>query len=304
MPVNDDDHLKYFSFKQFQIVHIFDMSSRYNVVIFGESGVGKSSVINMLFNRDVAETSDDAFGCTFGSKLYTGKRDGYAFNIYDTAGLNESDKGRIKPDVAVGNLMKLINNLKDGVHLLIMCMRKGRINNAISNNYQLFYDGIFRRQVPILLVVTHCELDDPIDLWKIKNQSLLATQFQMQFTDIVCVTTLNKGKHAQKFEEEFRLSREALGDAIVKHSLREPWIIENFVDFIMVVLKRIWNIIANYCNFQKLPLSNIVYAIFQKLGLGDREATEKANKLVDELKDNTIAIEVVNVDNVNQDGTD
>lgn len=276
------------------------MSKSLNVVIFGESGVGKSSVINMLFNRNTAETSDAAHGCTFESTLYQGSRKGYSFNIYDTAGLNESDKGNVKPDVAVGNLMKLINSLRDGIHLLIMCMRKGRVNNAISNNYELFYDGIFGRHVPIILVVTHCELDDPIDSWKINNQSILITQFKMNFRDIVCVTTLNTGKHAAKFEQEFYSSREALGDSIVQNSLKEPWIIKNFVGFIVVVLKRIWNIIANYCHFQKMPLNNIIFCIFQKLGFGDKDATERANNLVDELKHSDMTIKVVHVDDVNQ----
>lgn len=272
------------------------MSSSCNVVIFGESGVGKSSIINMLFDKDIADTSDAAIGCTFETKLYKGTRDGYSFNIYDTAGLNESDKGRVKPDQAVGNLMKLVRHLEEGIHLLIMCMKKGRINNAIANNYQLFYDGIFGKNVPILLVVTHCELDDPIDSWKQKNKSLLRSTFKMDFSDIICVTTLNKGKHAVKFQEEYKASREELGRLIVKHSLKKPWVIENFVDFIMVMMKRVWNLIAAYFNFPKLPLNNIIYSIFQKLGFGDKEATEKANKLVDELKENNMAIEVVNVD--------
>ncbi|CAF0741297.1 unnamed protein product [Adineta steineri] len=280
------------------------MGKSFNVVIFGESGVGKSSLINLLFNKDIAETSDAALGCTFESKLYRGDREGHSFNIYDTTGLNESEKGLVKPEVAVGNLMKLINSLTDGIHLLIMCMKKGRINNAVSNNYQLFYDGIFEASVPILLVVTQCELDDPIDSWKIHNQALLRSQFKMNFHDIICVTTLNKGKHASKFKEEYTLSREALGAAIAQHSLKQPWVIKNFMDFLMVLLKRIWNIIASYCSFQKLPLSNLIYSIFQKLGFSDREATDKANTLLDELKHNHMSIKIIDVDGTEEGSTE
>ncbi|CAF1674475.1 unnamed protein product, partial [Didymodactylos carnosus] len=140
---------------------------------------------------------------TFESKLYHGTREGYSFNIYDTAGLNESDKGKVKSEEAVGNLIKLVKNLKDGIHLLIMCIKKGRINNAIYNNYQLFYAGIFCKSVPIILVVTGCELDEPINSCKIKNEKALVKNFKMKFNDIVCITTLNKGKHAVKFVEEY-----------------------------------------------------------------------------------------------------
>ncbi|CAF0822819.1 unnamed protein product [Didymodactylos carnosus] len=253
-------------------------NASYNVIIFGESGVGKSSIVNMLFDKDTVETSDGVMGCTFESKLYHDTREGYSFNIYDTAGLNESDKGKVKSEEAVGNLIKLVKNLKDGIHLLIMCIKKGRINNAIYNNYQLFYAGIFCKSVPIILVVTGCELDEPINSCKIKNEKALVKNFKMKFNDIVCITTLNKG------------------DSTVDNSLKEPWIIPNFVDFFMVMIKRIWNIIANYCNFRELPLNMTMYSIFQKLGFCDTEATEKANKLVNDLKNDDMTIQVVDVD--------
>ncbi|CAF2562028.1 unnamed protein product [Rotaria sp. Silwood2] len=149
---------------------------------------------------DIANTSDVIVDCTFESRLYKGTRDGYSFNIYDTTGLNESDKGRVKPDQPVGNLMKLIRYLEEGIHLLIICMRKGIINNTIANNYHLFYDGIFGPHVQMILVVAHCELDDPIVSWKTNNQSLLKSKFTMEFNDIICVTALNKGKHAVKWK--------------------------------------------------------------------------------------------------------
>ena len=35
-----------------------------NIIVFGQTGVGKSSIINMLQGEAVATTSDGAYGCT------------------------------------------------------------------------------------------------------------------------------------------------------------------------------------------------------------------------------------------------
>jgi predicted GTPase len=39
-------------------------SSIPNIIVFGETGVGKSSIINMLQGGEVAPTSNSAYGCT------------------------------------------------------------------------------------------------------------------------------------------------------------------------------------------------------------------------------------------------
>jgi len=39
-------------------------SSIPNIIVFGETGVGKSSIINMLQGGEVATTSNSAYGCT------------------------------------------------------------------------------------------------------------------------------------------------------------------------------------------------------------------------------------------------
>lgn len=41
-----------------------------NIIIFGETGTGKSSVINMLDGRLIADVSSGASGCTFHSSPY------------------------------------------------------------------------------------------------------------------------------------------------------------------------------------------------------------------------------------------
>jgi len=268
----------------------------YNVIIFGESGVGKSSVVNLIFNKKIAKISNSAIGCTFETTLYKGVNDNVNYNIYDTAGLSESEVGTVKPDEAVGNLIKLIRSLDKGVHLLIMVMKQGRINNTIYNNYKIFYEGIFDCKIPLLLVVTHCELDDPLDKWWLENKGLIKNRFKLKIADCLCITTLNEGKYASTFKNEYKKSGTKLITSIVTHSLNKPFIIGSFIDFFTIILKRIWNVLATVFNWKKLPLNEIFFKLFSLLGIGDKDATDKTNKLVDELKNNKDnEISVVNI---------
>jgi len=41
-----------------------------NVVIFGETGVGKSSLVNLIARTQKARTSPDALGCTTKTEVY------------------------------------------------------------------------------------------------------------------------------------------------------------------------------------------------------------------------------------------
>ncbi|KAF8963353.1 P-loop containing nucleoside triphosphate hydrolase protein [Flammula alnicola] len=130
-----------------------------NVVIFSETGVGKSSIINMMLGSDEAKISPDATGCTFDSTLYDAKIRGRSYNLYDTIGLGEGSTGTAEGSKAIGNLYSLLSLLSTngGVHLLIFVVRCGRLTENIQKNYELFYKGFCETKVPIVVVVTGCE---------------------------------------------------------------------------------------------------------------------------------------------------
>lgn len=66
--------------------------TRHNVIVFGECGAGKSSVVNMLAGYDAADTSSKVTSCTLTSDCYCVKIRGSSFYLHDTAGLNEGTK--------------------------------------------------------------------------------------------------------------------------------------------------------------------------------------------------------------------
>ncbi|KAF9245044.1 P-loop containing nucleoside triphosphate hydrolase protein, partial [Melanogaster broomeanus] len=179
-----------------------------NVVIFGDSGGGKSSLINMLAGSKVADTSSSAIGRTFESSHYMVLINSETFKVWDTAGLDEGTLGRVPPEVAEKNLEKLLRELggANGVHLLVYCIRGSAGLKALARNYAIFYSAICRKKVPIVAVVTHLE-NEPSSMadWWIQGKENLA-KYKMRFDDHACVTTIDmdqlRGTPLQERSEE------------------------------------------------------------------------------------------------------
>lgn len=60
-----------------------------NVVLAGETGVGKSSLINLIANKNIAGVSNDSLGCTSEIQNYHTVIGRDSFEIWDTPGLDE-----------------------------------------------------------------------------------------------------------------------------------------------------------------------------------------------------------------------
>ena len=127
-----------------QTIHV-DRTVPRNIVVFGQTGAGKSSIINMLAGNPIAKVSGGASGCTPSNERYPipNGDDNYVF--WDTAGLNEAEDGTVSSQVAVQNLLNLVND--HGVNLLVYCIRE-RFPNIIRVNYDLFWGIICRKEVP------------------------------------------------------------------------------------------------------------------------------------------------------------
>lgn len=100
-----------------------------NVIIYGESKVGKSTLINAILDKEcgdggAAKTRGGMSGCTFEFKYYDSQYQN--IYLYDTAGLSEGTFGTVTNEDAVDSLIKLLIDLSDsgGINLLIMCISK------------------------------------------------------------------------------------------------------------------------------------------------------------------------------------
>lgn len=99
------------------------------VVVFGSTGAGKTSLCNVLSGHEMP-ASDSARGVTFQSFEFPPfEYGGHTVTLTDTVGLNESEKGHIRPIEAVQQLVDLIKRSADGYHLLVHVMRAPRITH-------------------------------------------------------------------------------------------------------------------------------------------------------------------------------
>ncbi|CAA7263828.1 unnamed protein product [Cyclocybe aegerita] len=192
-----------------------------NIIIFGETGTGKSSLINMLSGREDAAVSNRATGGTFSSEPYEVELlDDKSYNIWDTAGLNEGEHGSVPADVAMENLRTLVGKMDEGINLLVYCVRGTRFREILKFNYDMFYKIICEEKVPIVIVVTGLEHESPMDAWWEENRGEF-DKYGLVFDGSACITTV-RGKNGM-FEEEFEESKKKVGELIVGKCMRDPW---------------------------------------------------------------------------------
>jgi 50S ribosome-binding GTPase len=131
-----------------------------NVVIFGEPGVGKSSIVNMLAGKEVVGITAKPPRMTFEHQRRMLKLDGRSINIYDTAGLNER---KLSPRDVFQQLYDLMNRL-GGINLIVFVTRFRITSNTIVH-HQLLRSIFCRERVPVVIAVTGREFERENDKW-------------------------------------------------------------------------------------------------------------------------------------------
>ncbi|KZP14361.1 hypothetical protein FIBSPDRAFT_1048807 [Athelia psychrophila] len=162
-----------------------------NVIVFGQTGAGKSSFINMIAGTDVAQTSSDLTRCTFDSQPYHVQVDeSLAVTLWDTAGLSQGSRGDKDTIVRV---CELIMRLEKNTILLIFCLR-GKIQGDTFENYQMVR-AICDAAVPMAVVVFGLEGErDRVEWWS-RNEGAFKGA-GMIFSDQACVVGTRGGRIA------------------------------------------------------------------------------------------------------------
>ena len=210
------------------------MESSLNIVLFGEAGVGKSSVINLIAEKDVAPTSADSWGCTFESKRYTFPVAKRSFNVWDTIGLGEplfSVTGYLG---AIEKTFSLIQQIQTegGLDLLLFCIPGGlRISQTMQCNYRLFYSALCEKQIPIALVVTRLEGEAEMDDWWTRNAQHIR-RCGLIFSGHACVTGLKGDQKAAK-------GRSALQLLLLNYDHKGRYVMPPASDWYLGFLKRL-----------------------------------------------------------------
>ncbi|KAG1733677.1 P-loop containing nucleoside triphosphate hydrolase protein [Suillus occidentalis] len=188
-----------------------------NIVLFGEAGAGKSSVVNLMAGTDVAFTSPGMQRCTLQWQDYTINFDEESYKVFDTIGIEESGLEMEEYLVAVANAYKFIKALdaEGGVDLLLFCVRAGRFTAALQSNYRFFYEFLCEKKVPIVLAITNLEREQKMEDWWDREHSIFP-RYDIHVAGHACITAANglDGRHQQLYEESRITIRELVKENI------------------------------------------------------------------------------------------
>jgi len=190
---------------------------RHNIILFGEGGCGKSSIVNMIVGKDVAKVSSGLEGCTFENDAYNAIIEDKHYVLYDTAGLNEGQQGRVPHWKAIRALYMLVRQL-DGVSLLIYCMR-GRIKKNAKANWDLFNKVICGGRVPTIAIVTGLDSCGDLEVFmREKDNSGAFKKNGMEPKGVGCVVSIREN-HADIYAK----SQVKVRALITEHCLQKSW---------------------------------------------------------------------------------
>ncbi|KAG2352017.1 P-loop containing nucleoside triphosphate hydrolase protein [Suillus spraguei] len=182
--------------------NIISITKHTNIVLFGQAGAGKSSLVNLIAGKDVASTSHGLKSCTLHWQEYPIQFDRESYKVFDTIGLQEPQLDIPQYLDAVENAYKLTQNLErqGGVDLLLFCMRAGRLTDTLQSNYRLFHEFFCDRKVPVVVVITHLEDEvGEMDAWWKNNENIFRER-EVDVAGHACITAI-QGDCSDRYEE-------------------------------------------------------------------------------------------------------
>jgi hypothetical protein len=148
-----------------------------NVVIFGDSGVGKSSIVNMLAGKEIFKVDAGMSGMSFRKQGCVVKFDQQPMNVYDITGLSEVGNA---PREAFRRLYDLLHDL--GRVNVVIFVTRFRITNSTLDNYRFMREIFGGEKVPVVVAITGREHERDNENWWTANERVFV-QNGMAFND-------------------------------------------------------------------------------------------------------------------------
>ncbi|KAF8836416.1 hypothetical protein BDN67DRAFT_911232, partial [Paxillus ammoniavirescens] len=248
-----------------------------NIVLFGETGVGKSSVINLIARKNVAQVSSDVDGCTMASTPYDITLDNHNIRIFDTVGLEEPQMGVNGYLAAIEKAYELILSLSKagGVHLLLFCMRGGRITATVQSNYRLFCEFLCNKKVPVALVFTGLERETVMEDWWRRNESNIK-KYGIHSMGHACITAVQDDTPGQA--EKYATSQNTIRELLLSCALKDSAFRMDSHNWLAMVGRRMMGLIVRRINPKR---KDLVKVLTKRCGL-DADTAKRVAELMKE----------------------
>ena len=162
-----------------------------HVVFIGETGSGKSSIINLVADRNCAPVSSDAEPCTRDFAPYEVMFDGRGYTLWDTPAINPGTSifRRLTRSDSLKRFLQERYRLKE-LDLIVLCVRASRALEGMSRVYEVFCRESRQLAIPVVISITHLERMQPtMEAWWQNNERRLGG-LGLVFDGHACLTCL------------------------------------------------------------------------------------------------------------------
>jgi len=218
------------------------------ILVFGTTGVGKTSLLSALSKQNLEISTGDICGVTFDYKEIKVTYDGKNYVFLDTVGMNEGKGGKINPEEAVNKLILLLKKCKTegGINLIIFVTHY-KVTEITKSNFDLVVSKLTGQRVPVIYLATHLEnavksaeikyMKTELNLWSAQNKPALI-QRDMIADKYVGSCFLVRGSTSETpvVKNLVAASTDLVWEAIQVYSSKDP------IDFITPT--GIWSIIV------------------------------------------------------------
>ncbi|KAI6156070.1 P-loop containing nucleoside triphosphate hydrolase protein [Pisolithus thermaeus] len=170
-----------------------------SVMVLGETGVGKSSVINLIVGENIARDSSNVEVCTRHTTRYAATVESMRMHIWEVSGFNQSDRDLRQNAFDTEDKFRPMLEARARVNVILFCMRGQKLTVTTKQIFERIH-GIFERQIPIVLVINHLERERDMEDWWRRNRDRLGTS--MSGTRHVCVTGLRNQENSRRSREQ------------------------------------------------------------------------------------------------------
>ncbi|KAI6011283.1 P-loop containing nucleoside triphosphate hydrolase protein [Pisolithus marmoratus] len=176
-----------------------------SVMVLGEIGVGKSSVVNLITREDIAKVSADTEVCTRFTTRHEVTVESMKVHIWEVSGFNRPKEDLKRNATDFKERLGPILEAKASIDVILLCMRGQKLTVVTERIFKLI-DDIFGQSIPIVLVINHLEREEEMEDWWTRNRDKLGASMSRTRHRHVCVT----GLQDEEYQEKSRKSREEL----------------------------------------------------------------------------------------------